>query len=91
MTPAQWSDTVGTMWAGDSSGAAKALRHAVGEVNVDERFLIWETHDWIPSTTPELPVDTAQEERLAEFRRSGERGWWSAVTQPQPKRRRRGY
>jgi hypothetical protein len=95
LTKETWPDTIEVLsGATTAERAASAVMHELLRAEVDQRFLLWDDaggNQLVLATSPELPVDV-ERQRLAAFVRSGERGEWFAVSDPnKPRRRRKGY
>ena len=56
MTRREWDDMATVVW-GDADNAIDYVRRLVRDLGPEERFLVYETYDLVPSTTAELPAD----------------------------------
>ncbi|UMG91484.1 hypothetical protein [Nocardioides sp. TF02-7] len=79
MSRQEWDDMVSIPF-GDFAPAADEVRRAVLALTDDQRYLVYENYELVPSTTPVLPVDP-EEERLAELARRHPEGFgrWVAI------------
>ena len=66
LTPEGWDDYASTIYGGGDPSAT-AIQGSVLAMPDDRPFLVYDTYDWVPSTTPTLPVDTFRPEPGGEW------------------------
>ncbi len=60
VTRAQWADYTSTVFGTDDPRATP-LRERLRAMPDDARYLVYDTYDWLPSATRELPPDEPSE------------------------------
>ncbi len=75
MTHREWDDMASVIF-GDADSAAAHVRDVVGSLGSEDRYLVYETYDLVPSATPELPDDEPPP-GLARAHLEGGLGWYA--------------